>query len=417
MDVFMIGNGFDLHYCLPTTYTCFLRTVENICKRLAAGEQLTSVAQIISDPTLHKSDGAMKRCYDTYGASYDAALDPGAIAQIFAHANDNMWFSYLLHSFDAEKGWIDFEREIRQVVQTISFAVNAVYREEEVYIYVDDEDGKTNHILACFPFFHNRAPIFNVYENREVRFYSILQKYLTEEPLGSGAIHINKSKIASDLYDALRSLAEMLSAYLKIFVDNPVSNLVKHGKVQLDNMLHHQDWHEAQTVSFNYTHTIQRLYQENWSPSPIIHYVHGELSEKTENRIVLGFDADEMDELGNTDVTFVQFKKYFQRVYYRTDLSYIGFLDIMEGKRHTFDYITLHVIGHSLDYTDREIIRDCFLGAGRIIIYYHDTGALSDYIRNLVKIFGKRDFDKLRTKKNMEFLPISELNKLPKATS
>ncbi len=53
MDVFMIGNGFDLHYCLPTTYTCFLRTVDHISKCLKKGETITSVAQVFSDPTLY----------------------------------------------------------------------------------------------------------------------------------------------------------------------------------------------------------------------------------------------------------------------------------------------------------------------------------------------------------------------------
>lgn len=208
----------------------------------------------------------------------------------------------------------------------------------------------------------------------------------------------------------------MLSVYLRQFVDKPVERLITQGKIKMDNMLLHQDWHEAHTISFNYTHTMQELYQRNWTPSPIVHYVHGELSEESETRIVLGFEADELDERGKVDVTFVQFKKYFQRVFFRTDLSYIDFLDYMEGTKQTYDYITLHVIGHSLDFTDHEIIEDCFHGSGRIKIYYHSTGALSDYIRNLLKIFGKRDFDRLRTQKNLEFLPISELNKLSKAT-
>lgn len=416
MDIFMIGNGFDLHYCLPTTYTCFLRAVENISERLAKGERITSVAQVFGDPALHNSDKALKRCFDTYGMDYDAVLDPDQISELFDNAEEKMWFSYLLHSFDPGKGWIDFEQEIRQVTHTISVALDSFYREDQVYIYVDDEDSKTRHILSFFPLFYDGEPVEGIHDDREVHFYSILQKYLTEEPLGSGAISINKSKIASDLFDSLRLFAEIFSFYMRLFVDKPVETLVKLGKVQLDNMLLHQNWHETQTVSFNYTHTMQRLYQEKWSPTPITHFVHGELSEENGTRIVLGFDADELDELGSVDLTFVQFKKYFQRVFYRTDLSYIGFLDYMEGARQSFNYLTLRVIGHSLDYTDREIIRDCFLGADRIIIYYHNTGALSDYIRNLVKIFGKYDFDKLRTQKNMEFLPISDLDKLPKTT-
>lgn len=34
MDVFMIGDGFDVHYCLPTTYTSFLNTVAFLNQKL-----------------------------------------------------------------------------------------------------------------------------------------------------------------------------------------------------------------------------------------------------------------------------------------------------------------------------------------------------------------------------------------------
>lgn len=411
MDVFMIGNGFDLHYCLPTTYTCFLRTVESISERLAKGERITSVAQVFGDSDLYNSDRALKRCYDTYSADYNAELDPDQIGELFGRAEQNLWFSYLLHSFDPGKGWIDFEQEIRQVIQTISIAVNSFYREGEIYIHVDDEDSKTAHILAQFPFFYDENLIDGIYDSRTVTFYPVLQKYLLEEPIGSGEVHIDKTQIASDLYNELRTMAGMLSAYLRLFVDKPVENLAKHGKVKLDDLLQLQDWSESQIVSFNYTHTMQRLYHNGRALQTIIHYIHGELTDGNEAGIVLGFDADELDELGNVDVTFVQFKKYFQRVFYRTDLSYISFLDMMDRRKQTFDYITLRVIGHSLDFTDREIIRDCFLGAGRIIIYFHNNTALTDYIRNLVKIFGKREFDRLRTQKNLVFLPITDLDK------
>ncbi|MBR6414396.1 MAG: hypothetical protein IKS21_07290, partial [Oscillospiraceae bacterium] len=201
MDVFMIGNGFDLHYCLPTTYTCFLRTVESICKRLAKGETITTVAQVFGDPALYKSDGAMKRCYDTYGTDYDAELDPDQISKLFGRAEQNLWFTYLLRSFDAGKGWIDFEREIGQVIEILSSALETQFTDNKtVYIYTDIEDKRTIHILSLFPFFFDDGPVDGLDGDREAYFYTINPKYLTEIPFGSGVRHINRTEVAKKLY-------------------------------------------------------------------------------------------------------------------------------------------------------------------------------------------------------------------------
>lgn len=407
MDVFLIGNGFDLHYCLPTTYTCFLRTVESISERLAKGERITSVAQVFGDSDLYNSDRALKRCYDTYGADYNAELDPDQIGELFGRAEQNLWFTYLLRSFDAGKGWIDFEREIGQVIEILSSALETQFTENKtVYIYTDIEDKRTIHILSLFPFFFDDGPVDGLDGDREAYFYAINPKYLTEIPFGSGVRHINRTEVAKTLYKSLRELADMLAAYLRLFVDRPVENMAARKIIHPDRLLSSWRWENSAVVSFNYTHTADWLYDL----SRDVHFIHGELDDESISRIVLGINADEADEIGSANTTFIQFKKYYQRVFYQTDLSYIAFVNAIDRKADPFWPIRLYVIGHSLDKTDQEVILDLFTRAVEITIFYHSDSAISDYIRNLVSIFGKKQFDLLRTTKNLQFLSLDNLN-------
>jgi hypothetical protein len=64
----------------------------------------------------------------------------------------------------------------------------------------------------------------------------------------------------------------------------------------------------------------------------------------------------------------------------------------------------LYVIGHSLDVTDREIIKETFGRAKNIYIFFHADKARADYIRNLVNILGKEKFEEHRKKRNLTFI-------------
>lgn len=414
MDVFMIGNGFDLHYCLPTTYTCFLRTVESISKRLAKGETITTVAQVFGDPALYKSDGAMKRCYDTYGTDYDAELDPDQISKLFGRAEQNLWFTYLLRSFDAGKGWIDFEREIGRAIRTLASALNTVEvgnNTKSIYLRLLVDDRYAAFICSHFSFFFSLAHcIRSIRHGKDCFAYPILQEYIVEEPFASKRYIVNRDAIVSKLFQELRELADMLAWYLKLFVDRPVEKLMNAGEIQRDDSLVKWPWADTEVVSFNYTSTLACLYDSADS----ISFVHGFLGSSDESNIVLGIDSDESDELDHLDVSFVQFKKYYQRVFFQTDTSYLNLIDIIDqnnGLLHP-NPVELYVIGHSLDITDQEVIRDLFTRSTKITIFYHSNTAVADYIRNLITIFGKKQFDLLRAKKGLKFKSLASLNGL-----
>ncbi len=74
----------------------------------------------------------------------------------------------------------------------------------------------------------------------------------------------------------------------------------------------------------------------------------------------------------------------------------------------------LYVIGHSLDETDKDIITEVFEIADEITVYYYDNNNsnhdLKKLVTNLINIYAKAGFDKLRNEKGLRFLPISSLN-------
>ena len=68
---------------------------------------------------------------------------------------------------------------------------------------------------------------------------------------------------------------------------------------------------------------------------------------------------------------FIFFKKYYQRVCFKTDIEYLKAVsNIYWNKKHEHE-VVLKVIGHSLDVTDKEIIKDLFETANKIKIFYH----------------------------------------------
>ena len=67
-------------------------------------------------------------------------------------------------------------------------------------------------------------------------------------------------------------------------------------------------------------------------------------------------------------------------------------------------------MGHSLDVTDKDIIKELFEQADEITIFYHNIEAKRKYAENLVKIFGKIKFEKLQpSTKQYQRLEISYL--------
>ena len=67
-----------------------------------------------------------------------------------------------------------------------------------------------------------------------------------------------------------------------------------------------------------------------------------------------------------------------------------SFLRYQRCKRHN-----LYIFGHSLDVTDKDILRDLILNDNvYTTIFYHNKDAMGQLITNLVKIIGEEELIK-----------------------
>ena len=400
MRIYLIGNGLDLRYGLATKYENFLHTLSFLLEHRNTAFQ--SVGQVFRDEELLKQDPTIKASYEKYGDAYNKVLlDPQKVSEIINKAQNNMWFSYLRNTMFTGKRWIDFEKEIAQVLELLEYGLaNTQNNGNEIALspHIANNQAIT-YILHCFNYFW-----VNATSNTEIgiySYYAIKDEYLIESPAGSGRHEINQNAIAQRLFDSLIDLADCLKLYLQCFVENAVYQFAKQGIIQTDCRLIQEDESKPFVVSLNYTHTWETLY-----PNATVCHVHGE----TNKQIVLGINSNKHDTLAALNTVFIQFKKYYQRVVFFSDVDYL--CNIRDLKAiYSRSLIILHVIGHSLDVTDKDIIQELFGIAHRIYIFYHNETSLQNYIANLISIYGKEEFDRLRFEKNLSFVKTDLLNK------
>lgn len=397
MNTFLVGNGFDLHHQFPTNYLDFLHTIQFLIKHY--GENLDTVEKVFGSAELKLRNGFISACNDKHARIYELThLSPKVIDDIVTTAKNNLWFNYLCQCVSKDIRWIDFEKEILRVLEAFSafFDYENELSLRDKHIIFDLATFPTNpedrHIISQFNYFFEELEGSWIGHTRMMQ---IKSGYYIEKVVGSDTYHLATEEIIADLFLALRDLANVLRLYLLFFVDAPSKEYAKLGVKPQWNDLPRPNY----VYSFNYSNTFEILHANH-----MIDHLHG----NTNTNIVLGINSDKKDYQGSIDTTFLQFKKYFQRVFYKTDLS---FLSKMRSTRATPGYgdNTLYVIGHSLDSTDEDIIKQIFETAKTIIILYHSDSSVKNQIKNLVEMYGKKGLDELRDKKNLQFKPQSEI--------
>lgn len=386
MNVLLLGNGFDLYHCLPTKYHNFLHTVDFLISHQS--QKFYTVADVFGTESLRVIDGDIGRCYEKHSAAYSKCeLDQDKVKRLIQLACNNYWFKYLNKSFNKDVGWIDFEKEVAVVLEAFRLFKKQDgprYGQRTVF-----KDNTHSFIIDEFGFFLEK----NFTDSWDLSVsHKVCDEYNVEYPLSSGIRHINHEKIIKKLIDQLNELSEALKLYLDCFVDLTVSYIFENETIVKYEPLNYADF----ILTFNYTNTFEKGYSNN----PIFH-IHGNVNEK----IVLGVNPDFYDDGDAVDTSFVAFKKYFQRVLYSTDTDYLSWISEIKNSEEN---VNLVVMGHSLDVTDEDIIKELFLSVHEIFILYHDDSAMFSYISNLIKMFGKSQFDMLRKDKNLRFMDIKK---------
>ena len=384
MNVFILGNGFDLHNKLPTAYIDFLNTIQFLAEKY--NSSMDTVGCVFGNPELQRKNENIRKSFEKYQKFYNATLlDADEVKNLIEKAKKNLWFLYLSRLLKKDLQWIDFEKEITRIIEAFDAFFNHVgenIREVEL--------EKAQYLVSQFSFFEGSK---GCYVGWFWDVDNIKDDYTVEFPPGSEMYEINKNAIIADLYKMLDELAEMLKTYLHCFVHNPCEKIEEKGYAFFNPQYPPIDY----ACTFNYTNTHELLF---CSSVPICH-IHGNVKDK----IVLGVNPNQCDDLSGIDTSFIQFKKYFQRVFYKTDIEYLGLIEKIKCAKDSDEKVQLYVAGHSLDETDKDVIQELFKSADRITIFYHAEQAAGKYIKNLVSIYGKKTFDEMRSEKKLEFLP------------
>ena len=394
MEVLLLGNGFDLYHDLPTKYINFINTV-NFLKNNFDEAKTTTIGKVFNNEELYGIDEGIKNFYERYyTVASNFPLDVECIKRLHEASKNNIWFTYLSKISEKIDTWIDFEKEIGNVVNTFEHFFDQNSGENINFKSLSEAEYG---IISFFDFFYYEVND-GLVVNGGIKRYAINKEFLSYYTLSSRP-SINKKKIIDHIYEQLVELSDMLKSYLICFVENVVDKIAENNLVTLQNLF----LNAGHVFTLNYTNTFEKLYLGNGKKK--IYHIHGNV----EGDIVLGLNSNKFDELDNLNTDFLCFKKFYQRVYYKTDLDYLSaikFTGVFDKRFET----NLSVVGHSLDITDQEIITTLFDNATKITIYCHDRKAIGDYIKNLVSIYGKSDFDKLRISKNLSFVLLDEIN-------
>ena len=378
MNLLIIGNGFDLAHGLPTKYTDFL-----------------------------------KYCRD-----YDRAAPVSKASEqneeFSRFLEENVWLSYFLKitpELDHAGTWIDFEKEIAEAVRELEGAENqfriikkivenggyeeAKYAEKaeilltEIKIERGSDDLGLDDIDAIIKLLHRHlrqfARAFEIY----CRWVNTLQ---TDKP------------ISFKLKDRLKEVEQKI----KYLEDNRRQEMIKNGYEVYRIMMNEEKEQYSRllsqitvkdylcgagfnyVLSFNYTNTYERLYG---NAETKYCYIHGKAQADPEKTsLIFGMDDDLPPGKESSDFKWVSFKKYYQRIIYRTDSKYKDWLAIKPDSRcseQAIDYV--YIVGHSLDRTDWDILYEIFSDPQfRIIVYYYSPADFEDKVQKVIRLLACR---------------------------
>lgn len=358
MNILIIGNGFDLAHELPTTYTSFLKFIEQVLRIRnfnGTATQFESKIELTGYDKFNELDESVKEYIHSKISNDEAPNamvketlkvknDP-ILQKIISLAENNTWIKWFQNQKEiCGQNWIDFEAEIYKVIQNM---------ESIKHKTIDELTA-----LEC----------------------KIASHFELNKRTEDGFIDISECK--NKMLDDLNALIRCLELYLEDCVRN------------IDKYLLSTDIFELnidKVLSFNYTDTYSRIY--SGKHGYIEHdYIHGKskISTNEPNNMVLGIDEYLSEEEQLTNVEFIEFKKYFQRIHKMTGCQYKQWLD--EITRSKSNKNNAYFFGHSLAKTDKDILLE-ILNNKKITttIFYRNDKHYAELITNLVQLLGDNE--------------------------
>ena len=208
-------------------------------------------------------------------------------------------------------------------------------------------------------------------------------------------------------------LTELLEIYLSYrdYIDFEVEQIIP-SKTVLNAV---DGISEASVISFNYTHTPNKLYKISLEKTHFIH-VEIDLKRRKHNINTMVFGIEDKGTEINSDL--IPYQKFYQRVVKETGNTYERFFDqefdISKGIPKIFKNII--IFGHSVDPLDKEIFANCFklidnkYYQSRFIFTYFNETAKRSIIRNLAIILGKDKLVELTGRREVVFVQSQDVD-------
>lgn len=387
MEILILGNGFDLAHGLETTYVDFLRFVESFTNLVNNPVTQNSGELLNSDKSIYKYlNTLISQNRELYNELNQLLID-------------NIWIEY----FSSRKtyineNWIDFESEISKVIRSLDSDMT-------------DKNGNKLEITTEISHLSNEF-LFSKYSKYSLESQSV-RMFLNGNSESITFKEI-RDRLQFDLYKLIRALEIYLSDYIE----------KKELPFKVKEMENIKPDH---VLSFNYTATYQNNYDDMHIPKDKYDYIHGktEINHTLEtNNMVLGINEYLDNTRKETEIEFIHFKKYYQRILKETGSKYLDWLSEIEKQNRNHDERVrelkesikrmrstgdnghlaksnlenllkhspshhVYIFGHSLDVTDKDILK-AFICCDYVhtTIYYHDNDTRARQIANLVKVIG-----------------------------
>lgn len=401
MNILVIGNGFDIEHGLPTKYVDFLDFMKGIQiisigayidKQMIFESRLYNPTKLDESILKHEPNNIVKQFLLNEKffkrESFNKWKSESNVKELIDCSTNNFWIEYLLkNTHYSYERWVDFESEISKVIQTLEYA-----NEVSIYLKNTPKDGASDGVII---------QRFEKYNYDKSNHFDTIMKDLKGN-LGNRYLLMKEiygdelKNIIKILHEHLLRLNRCLEIYLCEYVDNIQ---ITEKKPQ-----YFKDDEYDGLISFNYTNTFQKLYRIKGTDSntnilkPPYDYIHGKADlakhkTKEENNMVLGINEYLNEEDKNEKLDFIQFKKYFQRIFKKTGIEYKKWIEEMSTSMHPN---SITIFGHSLDVSDKDILRQLILESGcKVTIYYYDDDVVhTQLISNLVRVIGQNEFKK-----------------------
>lgn len=346
MDILIIGNGFDIAHGLKTKYSDFLEYCVRQLKR----------------PLSYKPSDAFFT---------------------------NMWIRHFLN-VQQQLGdtWIDLEEEIYNVVKHIAKFPITNAQNYNSQLTIDFNDIRFN----FYKFDKYTMEVFGRYKVGP----SGYARFDEHNCISYHVYFSNSKSVINFLYDQLRQFTILFEEYL---LEEVLTSLEEKSMYQLSlrTIGINKGNKDVHVLSFNYTDTCERLYKHKFNTycdikiKPV--YVHGK-AEKGNTNLVLGthsfynYHPNQINEAISVD--FNIFKKHNQRHKYGTIEAY---QELHRKIKKSRSAPVFHIIGHSLDSTDKNILKHILLANSDSIIniYYHNEEAQERLMHKIDSIIGENE--------------------------